>query len=259
MRLFLNVKSIIIIIGLTLVTFGCNKKKFFAGPNSFSDDFESYASFDDLLIDDDVNWSSTQQTYDANTISLSTEQANSGTTSLKFDAVVSTDDKLSKCSLFKQKMAFFEGETVKSEIWYYIEGEEELDWLFLMDLEEQTAIGAGPGIRVANVGTGNYGTIEFKFKGGNLHQESVSFPRNQWFKITFETYLSQKKKGWVKLYVDDQLIIEETDIKTLPKDILYNLQGTKGMYSSIEIGITANSFSNNAVLYADDFSIEVIN
>lgn len=251
-------KKQLLFLGLTVVFFGCNKEKYFAGPNTFSDDFESYITFDDLLVEDNVNWSSTQQTYDANTISLSTEQAHSGTTSLKFDAVISTEDKLSKCSIFKQKMAFFEGETVQSSIWYYIDGEQELDWLFLMDLEEQTAIGAGPGIRVANVGTGNYGTIEFKFKSDNLEQQTHSFPRNQWFKITFETYLSQKKKGWVKLYLDDELIIEKKNTKTLPKDILYNLQGTKGMYSSIEIGITANSFSNATVLYADDFSIKVV-
>lgn len=244
---------------MTSLLLSCNKEKHFAGPNSFSDDFESYSSFDELLLEDDVNWSATQQTYNENTISLSTEQAHSGTTSLKFDAVVSTGDKLSKCSVFKQRMAFFEGETVRSSVWYYIDGELELDWLFLMDLEEQTNIGAGPGMRVANVGTGNFGAVEFKFKEGNLLQETHSFPRNQWFKITLETHLSQKKKGWVRLYLNDELIIEDTDTRTLPKDFLYNLQGTKGMYTGIEIGITANSFSNGAVVYADDFSIEVIN
>jgi len=252
-------KQFLLILSTTILLFGCNKEKYFDGPNSFSDDFESYSSLEEMLIDDDVYWSATQQTYDANAISLSSEQAHSGTTSLKFDAVVSTDEKLSKCSIFKQKMAFFEGETVRSEIWYYIDGEQELDWLFLLDLEEQTAIGAGPGMRVANVGAENFGVVEFKFKEGNLLQENVSFPRNQWFKITLETHLSQKKKGWVKLYMNDQLIIEEQNTRTLPKDILYNLQGTKGMYTSIEIGITANSFSNAAVVYADDFSIDVIN
>ena len=252
-------KKCILLIGLSIALFGCNKKKYFAGPNAFSDDFESYTNFDELVIEDDVNWSSTQQTIEANSITLSTERAHSGTTSLKFDAEISTEEQLSKCSLFKQNMAFWAGETVRSTIWYYIDGEQELDWLFLLDLEEQTAIGAGPGMRVANVGSGNYGTVEFKFKEGNLEQQSHSFPRNQWFKITLETHLSQKKKGWVKLYLDDMLIIEEKDTKTLPKDLIYNLQGTKGMYSSIEIGITANSFSNACVLYADDFSIEVIN
>lgn len=252
-------KPLFIFIGLCVVFSGCNKEKYFGGPNSFFDDFEGYASFDELVLDNDVNWSATQQTYDENLIELSTEQAHSGTTSLKFDAVVSQDEKLSKCSLFKQKMAFYEGETVRSTIWYYIDGTQELDWLFLLDLEEQTPIGAGPGMRVANVGNGNFAAVEFKFKEGNLTQETYSFPRNQWFKITLETHLSQKKKGWVRLYLNDQLIIEENDTRTLPKDLLYNQQGTKGMYTSIEIGITANSYANDAVVYADDFSIEVVN
>ena len=259
MQSYRKIKNVFLPIGICLVLFGCNKETYFAGPNSFSDDFESYTNFDELLIDDDINWSSTQQTYDANTISLSTERAHSGTTSLKFDAVGSSDGKLSKCSIFKQKMAFFEGETVQSSIWYYIEGEQELDWLFLLDLEEQTAIGAGPGMRVANVGTGNYGTMEFKFNTDDLKQETHSFPRNEWFKITLETLLSQKKKGWVKLYLNDQLIVEGTKKKTLPKDVLYNQQGTKGMYTSIEIGATANPSPNPVIIYADDFSIEVIN
>ena len=251
-------KKCILLIGLSIALFGCNKEKYFSGPNEFSDDFESYTTFEDLLVEDDVLWSSTQQTYEANTISLSTEQAHSGTISLKFDAVGSSDGKLSKCSIFKQKMAFFEGETVQSSIWYYIVGEQELDWLFLLDLEEQTAIGAGPGMRVANVGTGNYGTMEFKFNTEDLKQETHSFPRNEWFKITLETLLSQKKKGWVKLYLNGQLIVEGTNKKTLPKDVLYNQQGTKGMYSSIEIGATANPSTNPVLIYADDFSIKVI-
>ena len=39
-------------------------------------------------------------------------------------------------------MAFWKGETVRLSAWYYIEGTQNLNWLFLMDLEEQTPIGA---------------------------------------------------------------------------------------------------------------------
>lgn len=244
---------------LMLLLYSCNKEKHFGGPNSFSDDFEGYTNSSELLLENESRWSATQQTYDENLIYLSTEQAHSGTTSLKFDAVATTDGKLSKCSIFKQNMAFYEGETVRSTVWYYIDGDQELNWLFLMDLEERTNIGAGPGMRVASVGPENYGALEFKFKLDNLLQEDASLPRNEWFKLTLETRLSQKKKGWVKVYLNDQLFIEEMNTKTLPKDVLYNQQGTKGMYTSIEIGITANPSSNPAKIYADDFSIEVIN
>ncbi|MFT5859386.1 MAG: hypothetical protein ACI865_001487 [Flavobacteriaceae bacterium] len=241
-----------------LILSACNKKKFFDGPNSYVDDFESYTSFDELTAGDDLNWSFTQITREANTIVLSTEQAHSGTNSIKFNADSGADGDASKASLVKQKMAFYDGETVRASIWYYIEGTQTLDWLFLLDIEEQTAIGAGPGMRVANIGSANNAIVEFKYPEPVIYQETSSLPRDQWFELTLETKLSQKKKGWVKLYQDGQLILEKKAIKTLPKDILYQNQGTKGMYTSIEIGITANSRDNASVVYADDFSIKVI-
>ena len=236
----------------------CNKKKFFDGPNNYVDDFESYTSFDQLTEGDDVKWSFTQITREANTIELSTEQAHSGLNSVKFHALSGADGDASKASLVKQKMAFYEGETVRVSVWYYIEGTQSLDWLFLLDLEEQTAIGAGPGMRVANINSANNAIVEFKYPEPNMYQESSSLPRDQWFELTLETKLSQKKKGWIKLYQDGQLILEKSKMQTLPKDILYQIQGTKGMYTSVEIGITANSRDNNSVIYADDFSIQVI-
>jgi putative lipoic acid-binding regulatory protein len=41
--------------------------------------------------------------------------------------------------------------------------------------------------------------------------------------------------------------------------VLYFQQGTKGMYNSIEIGITANSAESTAVVWVDDFEISVTN
>jgi hypothetical protein len=97
--------------------------------------------------------------------------------------------------------------------------------------------------------------VEHKFLNPDIIQpegQEVLFPRNQWVQLTFETKLSQKKDGYVKIYQDNQLIIEQYNWKTLPTDLLYFQQGTKGMYSSIEFGITANSFDNDMVLYVDD-------
>lgn len=249
-------RVVIILLSLALLA-GCNKKKFFAGPNSYSDDFENYATFDDAIDGENLRWSFTQLTRNSNSIVLSSEQAHSGTYSLKFFAESGTSADASKCSVSKQKMAFFEGETVQASVWYYIEGTQQLDWMFLIDLEEQTSIGAGPGMRVANT-ENNFGVLEFKYPVPNIYQETYSFPRNQWFKITLETKLSRKKKGWAKVYQDGELIIDKSGFQTLPKDVLYNAQGAKGMYTSIEIGITANSHDNPATIYADDFSIKVI-
>lgn len=131
---------------------------------------------------------------------------------------------------------------------------------FLMDIEEQAAIGAGPGMRIAMVE--NKLRIEHKFNEKDLLQtpgQEVEFPRNQWVEIVWEIKLSQKTAGTVKLYQNGELIINTTGNTTLPKDLLYFQQGTKGMYSSCEIGLTANSSSQPLTLFVDDVKFEKVN
>ena len=90
-------------------------------------------------------------------------------------------------------MAFWKGETVRLSAWYYIEGTQNLNWLFLMDLEEQTPIGAGPGMRLALVD--NQLRIEHKFNEKDIKQQNpISFPRNEWVEIVWEIKLERKKK-----------------------------------------------------------------
>ncbi|MFM7769012.1 MAG: hypothetical protein ACKO8Q_00460 [Bacteroidota bacterium] len=73
---------------------------------------------------------------------------------------------------------------------------------------------------------------------------------------TREIQLSRKNKGVVRLWQNGQLIIEKHEVRTLPKDFLYFQQGTKGMYSSCEIGITANSKDNDASVWVDEIRFE---
>ena len=237
---------------------GCNKKEFFDGPHFFQDDFESYSSFDDLFLPDDQLWSFTQLTRNENNIIVDTSKAHTGSKSLKFTALKS-DDAASKTSIAKQNMAFWEGETVRLSASYFIEDTKSLEWLFLMDLEEQTAIGAGPGMRLAMVN--NKLRVEHKYNEDDILQtegSELGFPRNQWVDLVWEVKLSQKNKGTVKLWQDGQLIIDSKDNKTLPSDILYSQQGTKGMYSSCEIGITANSKDNDLIIWIDDIKFEKV-
>ena len=137
--------------------------------------------------------------------------------------------------------------------WYFIEGTNALDWLFLFDLEEQTAIGAGPGMRLALVN--KQLLVEYKFYESSILQpigQEIDFPRNEWVEIVWEVKLSQKNEGTVKLWQNGILIIDTKNNRTLPKDLLYSQQGTKGMYSSVEIGITANSKDNDLTIWVDD-------
>lgn len=236
---------------------GCSKEKYFDGPEFYTDGFENYNVLDSLLLPDDVYWSYTQLTIPGNTITVDTARKHSGSKALKFDGAGTTGETLSKCSISKQHMAFWEGETVRLSAWYYIEGTAPLEWLFLMDLEEQAAIGAGPGMRLALVN--NKLRVEFKFNQPDILQNTgteLELPRNQWVQLQWEVKLSQKKKGTVKLWQDGQLIIDSKDKVTLPKDFLYSQQGTKGMYSSCEIGITANPSADAVMLWVDDVRME---
>lgn len=250
-------KFLILLVAIFLVG-ACSKEKYYGGPNFYEDGFESYSLLDELISNDDINWSFTQLTKDANTITVDTTMSHSGSKSLKFEAKKS-DNVLSKCSIAKQSMAFWEGETVRLTAWYFIGGTNELNWLFLFDLEEQTVIGAGPGMRLALVN--NQLVVEHKFGEETIYQipdQEIDFPRNQWVELIWEVKLSQKKKGTVKLWQNGQLIIESEKYQTLPKDILYSLQGTKGMYSSVEIGITANSRDNDLTIWVDDVKFEKV-
>ena len=167
---------------------------------------------------------------------------------------------LSKCSVVKQHMAFWEGSTVMVEAWYYVENSSSTDWLWLMDFEENTAIGAGPGLRLAVFEDALI--LNYKLEAGDNTKQpdetKVVFPMDQWVHVQMEVFLSQKKKGWVKVYQDSELLIHDTDVRTLPVDKLYHTQGTKGQYTNIEFGITANGTGAHQVLYLDDVKAEVI-
>jgi hypothetical protein len=246
---------------LVLVLFNaCKKEKFFDGPDFYADDFESYQTLQDLLVPEKKLWSFTHLTQTENNITVDSTRAHTGRKSLKFNARKSAEGLVSKCSISKQKMAFWEGETLRIRVWYFLEGTQSLDWLFLLDLEEQTAIGAGPGMRLALVN--NQLRIEHKFNEKDIlqpEQSKMDFPRDTWVEIVWEVKLSQKNKGSVKLWQNGILLIDSQNNRTLPKDFLYSLQGTKGAYNSCEIGITANTRDNDLQIWADDFSIEKIN
>ncbi len=253
-------KNLFFLLILGILLSACNKKNVFEGPNFYEDSFETFSSLDDLFFPDDEFWSLKQQTRSGNNFTIDTTQVHSGSKSLKFVAQKSDDDGASKCSISKQNMAFWDSETVRLSAWYFIEGTDSLDWLFLFDLEEQTAIGAGPGMRLTLVN--NQLRVEYKFYEKDIAQpigQEVDFPRNEWVELIWEVKLSQKNKGTVKLWQNEQLIIDSKNNTTLPTDILYSLQGTKGMYSSVEIGITANSRDNDLTIWVDDIKFEKVN
>jgi hypothetical protein len=238
----------------------CNKEKYFDGPDTYADDFESYNSADSMIDGNDTHWSYFQKTYEGNSVMIDSIITHTGNRSVRCQTAAFTEEGgASKASFTKQHMAFYEGEVVSAEAWYYIEGTVDADWIFIMDLEEQAVIGAGPGMRLAVVDSAI--VLEHKYLEPNIYQaegEELIVPRNAWFHIRFETLLSQKKKGYVKVWQNDTLILEEYNHVSLPSDILYFQQGTKGMYTSIEFGATASAAPVPMVIYVDDISIKVL-
>jgi len=250
-------KRLIIILLVAFTFNACLKEELYDGPNFYEDGFENYSMLDHLLEGDDIFWSFTQLTRTTNSIVVDSTHTHSGEKSLKFTAEISTPSQLSKCSIAKQNMAFWEGETIRFSGWYFLQDTNTLDWIFLADIEEQTPIGAGPGMRLALVD--NQLRVEHKFYESDILQptdQAIDFPRDQWVELIWEIKLSQKNEGTVKLWQDGLLIINTENNRTLPKDLLYAQQGTKGMYTSIEIGITANSFDAATVLWVDDVKFE---
>lgn len=235
----------------------CNTREIFEGPDSYADDFEAYAKIEDLVDGEDVRWSFFQNTEDQNSIAVDSTRAHSGQKSIRCASTDATrPEGVSKASINKQFMAFWEGEVVHVRFWIYVEGEAPADWLFIFDLEEKTNIGAGPGMRLALVD--NHLALEHKYPNPNIFQpedEALDFPRDQWVEVQFETLLSQKEEGYVRVWQDGQLVIEQENWQTLPRDILYFQQGTKGMYSQVEFGLTAISTQLPVVLYVDDVEV----
>lgn len=245
---------------LLIAVMSCKKEKYFSGPNFYSDDFENYSTLQELLIPQNKYWSYTQLTKARNSIEIDSSRGVFSTKSLKFFAQKSDSEGASKSSITKQKMAFWEGETVRLTAHYFISGTDNLNWLFLMDLEEQAAIGAGPGMRIAMVE--NKLRVEHKYDEKDILQipgKEAEMPRNQWVELVWEIKLSTKNEGTVKLWQNGVLIIDADKKRTLPDDILYFQQGTKGMYSSCEIGITANSKENDLTLWVDKVKFEKVN
>lgn len=251
-------KKILYIVAIALLI-SCNKEEIFDGPDTYFDDFEAYDTKEGLQDGENELWSFFQLTRDENDITIDTNTVHTGSKSVKFECAAGADGNASKCSINTQFMAFWEDETVHVDFWMYLEGNESAQWLFLFDLEESTPVGAGPGIRLALVD--DQITVEHKYPNPNIHQPdetAIPYPRDQWVHIAFETKLSRKKKGFIKVWQDDVLIIEQSDWQTLPKDILYFQQGTKGGYSQIEFGITANSQDSPHVMYVDDVNVGLV-
>ena len=173
-----------------------------------------------------------------------------------------TKGTISKSDIANNKMSFWEDDIVSISAWFYLAGTDELNYVFLFDIEEDVMIGASPGIRIAMDEKGCLLIERNKYGQSTIQQpvnDRIPFPRNQWVELKIELDLQQKKTGYIKLWQDNVQLINAENVQTLPTDKLYYIQGTKGMYQSIQIGITATTSNYDVTLFIDDIEIKKLN
>ncbi len=245
------------VLALALLLTGCKKKQeFLAGAvTTFQDDFEQYDAVDTFFFSE-ANWNYHNLTVEGNTLSIDSAIVHSGTRSLRCHASGTVGRNVSKASVQKQRIGWKEGDVVLVQAWFYIEGN--LENLFILDIEDPAYISYSPGIRLMISKEGYLMVERGKMGLSTITQPADSrlvFPTGEWVKINYEIKFSQHRKGYVKLWQNDKLILEAHNITTMPEDFLYNTLGTSGLYTNFEIGITANGGNGPSTLYLDDLEV----
>ncbi|MEP2772179.1 MAG: hypothetical protein ABJH05_08520 [Fulvivirga sp.] len=243
-----------------------------SGIVSFSDGFEtSSGELNDLFGPE--RWSNFQQVSPAgatNAVNLATSQQRSGEYSLYLEASPSSAP-VSKMGIEKGGFEFFNKEAIEISAWFYVEGNENLQNLTLIDLEccqcwdPDVPDNQCPGVRLQMSGGNDYLVIERGKIGLNsISQSTTRFPRDKWVNIRWILDLSDEADGLSQLYINEQLVIEELGINMPNQEIFgsifaqenidFQLQ-TPLFYERVQFGITANSTGNPVRLYLDDVQI----
>lgn len=242
----------------------CNKKKPDVALNYFADDFEKYKTTADLVGTADDQWTEfniNEINISTNPISIDTMIVHSGKQSVRFDCTQldsTSIDVVGKCNLNKGNLYFAQGETVYYSCWYYLQRTDtNFGTFFIWDLEE--IVEGSLGVRVM-VWKDNVELERRKIGAPNIFQQEpvVHFPFNQWFHVELEIGLSQyhNKNGFVKMWLDNQQVLDKKNVRTLPKDVLNLGYNTAGFYDRLQVGITAKNQSHELVLNVDDLEIK---
>lgn len=178
-------------------------------------------------------------------VAPSRERAHSGEASLKCYCPAKTNSMIcAKASLSNSLVYFVEGDDVWYQAWYYVEGN--VRPFTLVDLEADL-VHNSPGIRVMLYDEGEMG-VELKAANKPQYRQSgdkkVKFPTDRWVQVTWQVHLETGSGGHLRLWQDDQLILDAAG-QTLPF--------RTAIYNSLEVGISAHSFGDQpATLYVDD-------
>jgi hypothetical protein len=250
-------KKIIPLIFFMLLIWSCHKNAPEGSLKFFSEDFESYSDTAGMIGSSPSQWSEyniNEINISTNPISIDTTIVHSGNKSIRFECE-QNDPNLTdvcKCNLNKGSLDFQQGEIMYYSAWYYIEHpDSSYGTFFIWDIGQ--VVHGSAEIRVM-AWEENLELERNKIGRRNLFQpnDPVLFPVNRWVHFELEIKLSQYKKGYAKMWLDDQLIIDADKIVTMPKDRATLAWGTKAYYERVQVGITAKHGTQKLVMYVDD-------
>jgi len=245
-------------------------------PYLFENGFEVMDNnVDELILQDASSWTNIQQVDPSNginSITISTDIVNEGNNSLRILALPS-DDILSKIDIEKFGFIAPVGSTIKIEADFYINTNEDLTDLFLIDLEccscwdSNVPNNQCPGVRLKIGGDNEYLSIERgKILDSTIGQAEISFPKFEWVRIVWEMELSQENNGKNNLSINGIEVISNEGINMPNPELFRQEFASAGIdftlpenvfYERVQIGATANPSSNAIEMYIDNFSLSI--
>ncbi|SNR54421.1 hypothetical protein SAMN04488009_2284 [Maribacter sedimenticola] len=247
----------------------------------FEDGFETQNnSIDELFPSTGSRWSLIQQTDPSNAsneISITNNEFSEGQNAIRFLAYRS-DDQLSKIDIEKGGLNIKSGDKVTIKADFYIDTNESLENLLLIDLEccscWDPSVGDNfgaenqcPGVRLMMSGGNDYLSIERgKISGTTLKQTNFAFPRNQWVSVVWEMTLSVNEDGLNRLLINGTEVLNQMGMNMPNAKIFRETFANEGIdftlkeptiYERVQIGATANPTAGNIELFVDNFSLRV--
>lgn len=224
---------------------------------SFHEDFENTPALEDLFSPDGSRWHGIQLQPESNLITLTDEQAHTGSTAIKFIAQPYDGSQASKADIYVGELGLLNGDEVWSEMWVYLSGSSDTTSLFLWDLEATKTCFLlqcqSPGRRLYFYGpNGEWLKSDLGkwYRGEDFRQssgEETTFPKNVWVRLRVYLFLSPEQSGVMRVWQENDLVLDAAGI-TLPT--------ADSIYDRWEVGITANGNKTNAItIYLDDISI----
>ncbi len=236
-----------------------------SGISEFSSHFDSAAKLVDLFPNDLSGWINLQlvEPNGSDDIVLEDKKAYAGKNSVELQngqfhssccavklAAPPSGSSVSKASLQKGGFFFESGDDLWVSAWFFIQGFENYQALFVLDIET-TEFQGSPGRRLMMSGGDNELKLESKsnLSGPEYRQAKgniIPFPKNEWVHIILHLRLSAGQEGLTEIWQDGVKIIEQFG---------QNLLTDSAVYDRFQFGITANGSPRDKVICVDDVVI----